>query len=94
VETEKQTLGPRGPCRDFNAKVNEIAPEPIQDRMFDSCAAENTGAPRGEMVISHFRGWLGSGTNVASHAKEVLGVDELQAAADRGYYSGAEVFSR
>jgi transposase len=31
--------------------------------------------------------------NIASQAKEVLGVDELQAVADRGYYSGAEILA-
>jgi hypothetical protein len=31
--------------------------------------------------------------NIASRAKEVLGVDELQAVADRGYYSGTEIFA-
>ena len=29
--------------------------------------------------------------NIASQAKEVLGVDELEAVADRGYYSGEEI---
>src|SRR5439155_21564015 len=29
--------------------------------------------------------------NIASQAKEVLGVDELAAVADRGYYSGEEI---
>jgi hypothetical protein len=29
--------------------------------------------------------------NIASQAKEVLGVDELKAVADRGYYSGEEI---
>ena len=31
--------------------------------------------------------------NIASQAKEVLGVDELEAVADRGYYSGAEILA-
>src|SRR5207248_2170812 len=31
--------------------------------------------------------------NMASQAKQVLGVDELQAVADRGYYSGAEILA-
>src|SRR5262252_3051720 len=31
--------------------------------------------------------------NVASQAKEVLGVDELEAVADRGYYSGEEILT-
>ena len=31
--------------------------------------------------------------NIASQAKEVLGVDELQAVADRGYYSGEEILA-
>ena len=31
--------------------------------------------------------------NIASQAKEVLGVDELEAVADRGYYSGAEILT-
>jgi transposase len=31
--------------------------------------------------------------NIASQAKQVLGVDELQAVADRGYYSGAEILA-
>jgi hypothetical protein len=44
------------------------------------------------MAISHFRRWLGSGTE--SQAKAVPEVDELQAVADRGDYSGTEVFSR
>src|SRR5580700_7448104 len=29
--------------------------------------------------------------NIASHAKRVLGVDELEAVADRGYYNGKEI---
>jgi hypothetical protein len=32
-------------------------------------------------------------TNIASQAKEVLGVDELEAVADRGYYSGEEILA-
>src|SRR3974390_67897 len=32
-------------------------------------------------------------TNVASQAKEVLGVDELEAVADRGYFSGEEILA-
>ena len=31
--------------------------------------------------------------NIASQAKEVLGVDELEAVADRGYYSGEEILA-
>jgi hypothetical protein len=31
--------------------------------------------------------------NIACRAKEVLGVNELQAVADRGYYSGAEILA-
>jgi macrodomain Ter protein organizer (MatP/YcbG family) len=31
--------------------------------------------------------------NIASQAKQVLGVDELQAVADRGYYSGEEILA-
>jgi hypothetical protein len=31
--------------------------------------------------------------NIASQAKEVLGVDELEAVADRGYYSGEEILT-
>jgi hypothetical protein len=31
--------------------------------------------------------------NVACQAKEVLGVDELEAVADRGYYSGEEILA-
>ena len=31
--------------------------------------------------------------NIASQAKEVLGVDELEAVADRGYYSGGEILA-
>ncbi len=31
--------------------------------------------------------------NIASRAKQVLGVNELQAVADRGYYSGAEILA-
>lgn len=31
--------------------------------------------------------------NIASQAKEVLGVDELKAVADRGYYSGEEILA-
>ena len=31
--------------------------------------------------------------NIALQAKHVLGVDELQAVADRGYYSGTEIFA-
>src|SRR5881392_1608015 len=31
--------------------------------------------------------------NIACQAKEVLGVDELQAVADRGYYSGEEILA-
>ena len=30
--------------------------------------------------------------NIASQAKAVLGVDELEAVADRGYYSGEEIW--
>src|ERR1700752_1751410 len=30
---------------------------------------------------------------IASQAKEVLGVDELEAVADRGYYSGEEILA-
>ena len=32
-------------------------------------------------------------TNIASQAKQVLGVDELQAVADRGYYSSEEILA-
>jgi transposase len=32
-------------------------------------------------------------SNIATQAKEVLGVDELQAVADRGYYSGPEILA-
>jgi hypothetical protein len=32
-------------------------------------------------------------SNMASQAKEVLGVDELQVVADRGYYSGEEILA-
>jgi hypothetical protein len=31
--------------------------------------------------------------NVASQAKEVLGVDKLEAVADRGYFSGEEILA-
>ena len=31
--------------------------------------------------------------NIASQAKEVLGVDDLEAVADRGYYSGEEILA-
>ena len=31
--------------------------------------------------------------NIASRAKDVLGVDELEAVADRGYYSGEEILA-
>ena len=31
--------------------------------------------------------------NIASKAKDILGVDELEAVADRGYYSGEEIFA-
>jgi len=31
--------------------------------------------------------------NIASRAKEVLGVDKLEAVADRGYYSGEEILA-
>jgi transposase len=31
--------------------------------------------------------------NIASRAKDILGVDELEAVADRGYYSGEEIFA-
>jgi hypothetical protein len=31
--------------------------------------------------------------NIASQAKQVFGVDELQAVADRGYYSGTEILA-
>ena len=31
--------------------------------------------------------------NIASQAKEVLGVDELEAVADRGYYSSEEILA-
>jgi transposase len=41
----------------------------------------NTGSDRAQLA------------NIASQAKQVLGVDELQAVADRGYYSGAEILA-
>ena len=31
--------------------------------------------------------------NIASRAKDVLGVDKLEAVADRGYYSGEEILA-
>ena len=31
--------------------------------------------------------------NIACRAKEILGVDELEAVADRGYYSGEEILA-
>ena len=31
--------------------------------------------------------------NIACQAKEVLGVDELEAVADRGYYSGEKILA-
>jgi hypothetical protein len=31
--------------------------------------------------------------NIACQAKQVLGVDELEAVADRGYYSGEEILT-
>src|SRR5260370_1178357 len=37
--------------------------------------------------------YLAQLANIASQAKEVLGVDELEAVADRGYYSGEEIFA-
>ena len=39
----------------------------------------NTGSDRAQLA------------NIASQAKEVLGVDKLEAVADRGYYSGEEI---
>jgi transposase len=41
----------------------------------------NTGSDRAQLA------------NIASQAKEVLGVEELQAVADRGYYSGEEILA-
>jgi transposase len=41
----------------------------------------NTGSDRAQLA------------NVASQAKEVLGVDELNAVADRGYYNGEEILA-
>src|ERR1700726_2395346 len=41
----------------------------------------NTGSDRAQLA------------NIASQAKEVLGVDELEAVADRGYYSGEEILA-
>jgi hypothetical protein len=41
----------------------------------------NTGSDRAQLA------------NIASQTKQVLGVDELQAVADRGYYSGTEILA-
>jgi hypothetical protein len=41
----------------------------------------NTGSDRAEL------------TNIASRAKDVLGVEKLEAVADRGYYSGEEILA-
>jgi hypothetical protein len=41
----------------------------------------NTGSDRAQLA------------NIASRAKDVLGVDKLEAVADRGYYSGDEILS-
>ena len=41
----------------------------------------NTGSDRAQL------------TNIASQAKDVLGVDKLEAVADRGYYSGEEILA-
>src|SRR5947199_101016 len=38
-------------------------------------------------------GYLAQLANIAAQAKEVLGVDELEAVADRGYYSGEEILA-
>ena len=47
------------------------------------------------LIIAHEVTNIGSDraqlANIASQAKEVLGVDELQVVADRGYYSGEEI---
>jgi transposase len=44
-------------------------------------AVTNTGSDRAQLA------------NIASQAKEVLGVNELEAVADRGYYSGEEILA-
>jgi hypothetical protein len=41
----------------------------------------NTGSDRAQLA------------NIASRAKDVLGVDKLEAVADRGYYSGEEILA-
>jgi transposase len=41
----------------------------------------NTGSDRAQLA------------NIASHAKGVLGVEKLEAVADRGYYSGEEILA-
>src|SRR5947208_9120779 len=49
------------------------------------------------LIITHEVTNVGSDrtqlANIASQAKEVLGVDELEAVADRGYYSGEEILA-
>src|SRR5437763_10648604 len=49
------------------------------------------------LIIAHEVTNIGSDraqlANIASQAKEVLAVDELQAVADRGYYSSAEILA-
>src|ERR1700684_546941 len=49
------------------------------------------------LIITHEVTNVGSDraqlANIASRAKDILGVDELEAVADRGYYSGEEIFA-
>jgi hypothetical protein len=53
--------------------------------------------PGHHLIIAHEVTHTGSDraqlANIASRAKDVLGVDKLEAVADQGYYSGDEILS-